>query len=328
MVLQERRQFARLTPRAPLFVSLGQSTHGLLLDLCEGGLAVASLEPRSLDEVISLAFDLPEGSGHIQAEAAVTWTRDSGHLTGVRFVELADDSRRQLEEWVSARARAASPMAAIATEEPPQEASAASPADPPPSPVQSVEEEEGQPQPKPSVVSPQPTTESNLNKSGLLGGEAASPDSTPRYPIRLFLAVMLLSWALVFLGYRMGSKEVSPEAKDVTVAVKASGPSSTGSVATADPPVPSASLPRPLPWNDAGVVLQVGAMKQENNADALAEALQKKNFPAFVYQRGPGRLYKVAVGPFSPAEANSTVKVRGDLEKQGFKPILRQWLPE
>ncbi len=327
-MVEERRQFARLTPRAPLFVSLGQSEHGLLLDLCEGGLAVASLEPRSLDEVISLTFDLPEGSGHIQAEAAVTWTRDSGHLTGVRFVELADESRRQLEGWVSARAQAASSTAAIATEEPTQEASAAGLEEPPLSPVQSMEEEEREPQPGPSLVSPQATVETNLSKSGLLGGEALSPDATPRYPIRLFLAVMLLSWALVFLGYRMGSKEVSPEAKDVTAAVKASGASSTGAIARVDQPAPAPSLPGALPWNDAGVVLQVGAMKQEDNADALAEALQKKNFPAFVFQRGPGHLYKVAVGPYSAAEANSTFKVMDDLEKQGFKPIVRHWAPE
>jgi hypothetical protein len=330
-MVQERRQFPRLTPGAALFVSLGESRPGLLLDLCEGGLAVASLEPRSLDEVISLAFDLPEGTGHIQANAEVAWTRDSGHLTGVRFLELAEPSRRQLEEWVISRTKAASSTPAIAMAEPTQEASATSPADPSLSPAP-VEEEEGQPQhPQASLLPPQPATETNLNKSGLLGGEAASPEATPRYPIRLFLAVMLLSWALVFLGYRMGSTEVNPDAKDVTAAAKASGPSSTASVASVvpvDQPAPSAPLPKPLPWNDAGVVLQVGAMKQENNADALAEALQKKNFPAFVFQRGPSRLYKVAVGPYSAAEANSTFRVKDDLEKQGFKPILRHWLPE
>ncbi|MGA2431272.1 MAG: PilZ domain-containing protein, partial [Candidatus Acidiferrum sp.] len=69
-MVEERRQYQRLVPNAPLFISLDDSKSGLLLDLCAGGLAVASLVPRNLDDVVSLAFDLPEGVGHIEAKAA------------------------------------------------------------------------------------------------------------------------------------------------------------------------------------------------------------------------------------------------------------------
>src|SRR5580693_3389008 len=100
-MVEERRQHQRLVPKAPLFVSMDDSKSGLLLDLCPGGLAMASLVPRNLDEVVSLAFDLPENVGHIEAKAAIAWTRDSGHLTGVRFVELDDASQQQLSEWIS-----------------------------------------------------------------------------------------------------------------------------------------------------------------------------------------------------------------------------------
>ena len=101
-MLEERRQFPRLVPSTPLFVSMDDAKSGLLLDLCEGGLAVASLVPRNLDDVVSLAFDLPEGVGHIEAKAQVAWTRDSGHLTGVRFMDLDDVSQQQLSEWIAA----------------------------------------------------------------------------------------------------------------------------------------------------------------------------------------------------------------------------------
>ena len=100
-MVEERRQHQRLVPNAPLFVSMDDSKSGLLLDLCPGGLAMASLVPRNLDEVVSLAFDLPENVGHIEAKAAIAWTRDSGHLTGVRFVELDDAAQQQLSEWIS-----------------------------------------------------------------------------------------------------------------------------------------------------------------------------------------------------------------------------------
>src|SRR5579863_8852903 len=101
-MLEERRQFPRLVPSTPLFVSMDDAKSGLLLDLCEGGLAVASLVPRNLDDVFSLAFDLPEGVGHIETKAQVAWTRDSGHLTGVRFMDLDEISQQQLSEWIAA----------------------------------------------------------------------------------------------------------------------------------------------------------------------------------------------------------------------------------
>ncbi len=101
-MLEERRQYPRLVPSTPLFVSLDDAKSGLLLDLCEGGLSVASLVPRNQDDVVSLAFDLPDGVGHIEAKAKIAWTRDSGHLTGVRFMHLDEVSQQQLSEWISA----------------------------------------------------------------------------------------------------------------------------------------------------------------------------------------------------------------------------------
>jgi septal ring-binding cell division protein DamX len=327
-MVPERRQFARLTPRSPLFVHLDESKRGLVLDVCEGGLAVASLVPKSLDEVISLAFDLPEANVHIQTQAEIAWIRDSGHLSGVRFVDLADASRRQLEEWISARANAA-PMLAMGTAaaEPTQPAFAIDTTDASVASTQ-VQNDSMEAQSRFSLISPQLTGESNPKKkpqgNGISNSEGAS-----RSPTRLFLAVMLLSWALVFLGYRMGIMEVSPRVTQVTAATKSPEPASKGSIDPVDrSSLASSLLPNAVSWNDPGVVLQVGAMTEESNADALAEILQKRNFPAFVFKRTGDRFYKVAVGPFNGADADSTAKVRDDLERQGFTPILKPWLPQ
>jgi cell division septation protein DedD len=77
---------------------------------------------------------------------------------------------------------------------------------------------------------------------------------------------------------------------------------------------------------DSGLVLQVGAMKLEDNASALAQDLRKKKFPAMVFRHGNDKLYRVAVGPYS--DADSTAKVKEQLEKQGFKPLLQRWAGE
>jgi cell division septation protein DedD len=344
-MLQERRHHPRLTPSCPLVVSLHDSGPGLLLDVCEGGVALATVVPKNLDDIISLSFELPEGKGHIQATAEIAWTRDSGHLTGVRFMDLAHTSRRQLEEWISAGAGATAVAVADSAEpEEPQSAAFTETLEPrveeAVSPARDEEpvrdEEKGKDQ---TVVH----LRAAITPTLLAGGAASEPagprldaglgyDAAPRYPIRLFLAVMLLSWALVFLGYRMGSSEISTQAKEATA--PASQPDVVSKALVTPPTAVEASSSATSPasnsaaWTDPGVVFQVGAMKEESNADALAEALQKKNLPAFVFRRGSDRLYKVAVGPYTDAEAESTVKIKDDLQKQGFQPILKRWLPE
>jgi cell division septation protein DedD len=77
---------------------------------------------------------------------------------------------------------------------------------------------------------------------------------------------------------------------------------------------------------DSGVVLQVGAMKVEDNAAAMAQELRKKKFPAVVFRHGNDKLYRVAVGPYG--DADSTAKVKEQLEREGFKPLLQRWAKE
>ena len=67
-------------------------------------------------------------------------------------------------------------------------------------------------------------------------------------------------------------------------------------------------------------------MKYENNADALAETMHQRNFPVFVFKRGDGPFYVVAIGVYG--DADSTVRVKGELERQGFSAILKRWVPK
>jgi hypothetical protein len=321
-MVEERRQHARLIPGSPLFVSLDDAKSGLLIDLCEGGVAVASIVPRSLDEVLSLAFDLPEGRGHVEAKAEIAWTRDAGHLTGVRFVNLDDSSRQHLGEWICARA-----SQAVARSEEPVEPvfvtrSTYAQADA----VSQEDRDKGGAEARSWLAPLRRAAENELQQAPILTEIGLSGGGKSRHTIELILAVVLLSWALVFLGYQMGSTGFSRIAREVAAVPKGNEAPSKAMLASVEAsPAPSESSPTPS-VGDAGMVLQVGAMKVEENADAMAQELQKRNFPAFVFRHGGDRLYKVAVGPYG--DADSTVKVKDNLEKQGFKPILRRWLPE
>ncbi len=70
------------------------------------------------------------------------------------------------------------------------------------------------------------------------------------------------------------------------------------------------------------IVLQVAALTREDDALALAEALQRKKFPAFVLTPGADHYYRVQVGPY--AGPQSVVIARRGLEHEGFKAIVRR----
>lgn len=70
------------------------------------------------------------------------------------------------------------------------------------------------------------------------------------------------------------------------------------------------------------IVLQVGALRSESDALALADALQQKGFPAFVLTPAADNFYRVQVGPF-PSQAIGD-KAKQSLQREGFKAIFRR----
>jgi len=349
---EERRQHQRLVPDAPLFVALDDAKSGLLLDLCEGGLAVASLVPRSLDEIVTLGFELPERVGHIEAKARIAWTRDSGHLTGVHFVDLEEASRQQLSEWIATGTNLR--LAPLAEAVEPVIVTRSTYAQ-----VDAIRQEapvDGTTAEGPLFKAPagsEGDSESAKREPSLLAGRERG--GKIRYSIELFVAVVILSWALVFLGYQMGSTGASRQSRENTGAPKvteaSSRPEENSGAASAAPlsaPMPTRTLAPPAsvpartsnralfaprvaaasggPSMDSGIVLQVGAMKLEDNAAAMAQELRKKKFPAVVLRHGNEKLYRVVVGPYG--DADSTTKAKQQLEKEGFKPLLQRWAKE
>ncbi len=100
---QDRRLHPRLIPDSALLVSVDRLRRAFLSDLSESGMALDGLVVEGGPNVISLGFNLPDGGGPIDAIAEVVWTCESRQRTGVRFLELAEECRQRLREWLSAR---------------------------------------------------------------------------------------------------------------------------------------------------------------------------------------------------------------------------------
>jgi septal ring-binding cell division protein DamX len=312
-MFQDRRQHQRLTPNTPQLVLLDESKYSLLFDVCEGGLAIEGFAAQKPLDEFSLEFDLPEGSGCIQAKAEVVWTSESGYRTGFRFVDLADSQRQQLRTWIAAAASSGPTLVEDHLPKPAPEMETHPTSVVETAPAKELEQFHGGPTlfstAQPSKVAAS-DVELNLSDKSRSSG----------YWVGIILA-MVMSCIAFLTGYfwrSTHSRARPPQA--------AAPPVQTLVPSSPAPPSPKPLLPATASIGEPGFVLQVAAMQNETNADGLSASLNKQNFSAFVFKRNTDRLYRVVVGPF-PKQELAQQKQR-ELEAHGFKPLLKRWSPE
>ena len=118
-------------------------------------------------------------------------------------------------------------------------------------------------------------------------------------------------------------KDANPELTPATETKTESTSSPAAQSTTPAQPANSANAPDPTTTLPApGYFVQVAAVSKQEDADALVDALKKKQYPAFVAAVTADKLFRVQVGPYSDvkdAEAMRT-KLIGD----GYSPILKR----
>jgi DedD protein len=92
-----------------------------------------------------------------------------------------------------------------------------------------------------------------------------------------------------------------------------SAPAADGKPAAADP----VALP---PVN--GYYVQVAAVSKQEDAEALVDALKKKQYPAFAANTPPDALFHVQVGPYG--DLKDAEIMRAKLVSDGYNPILKK----
>jgi cell division septation protein DedD len=72
-----------------------------------------------------------------------------------------------------------------------------------------------------------------------------------------------------------------------------------------------------------GYYVQVAAVTKSDDAEALVEALKKKQYPAFVATNSAlDKLSRVQVGPFADSKAAEAMRAR--LINDGYNPIVKK----
>lgn len=103
----ERRRQERVQPSGLVYLDIGTENGGIILNLNEGGAGVQAVAPLQVLSKVSIRFQLPASPKQVQAEAQVTWVSQSCRRIGLRFMDVPDEVRAQIRDWL--RSQAASP---------------------------------------------------------------------------------------------------------------------------------------------------------------------------------------------------------------------------
>jgi len=116
------------------------------------------------------------------------------------------------------------------------------------------------------------------------------------------------------------------QSTDSSAGAASPGAASTGisSQGTPSQAAPSSNPPDPMAAIPAtGYFVQVAAVSKQDDAEALVDALKKKQYPAFVAANSAtDKLFRVQTGPFNDIKEAEAMRAR--LIGDGYNPILKK----
>jgi len=124
-------------------------------------------------------------------------------------------------------------------------------------------------------------------------------------------------------------KSATPDASTGTTDAKPVVPADAGnpanpSAASNPPANPGTNAPDPgVTLPTTSYFVQVAAVSKQEDADALVDALKKKDYPAFVAANAvTDKLFRIQVGPFSDIKDAEAMRTR--LIGDGYNPIVKR----
>ena len=101
---RERRRYFRCPVEMPVLLHLGQvaPVKVTATNLSEGGMAIHVKGGIPKQPIAKLNFTLPGSKTAIESKGEVAWADGNGRV-GIRFAEIPDSSRQQLEGWILRR---------------------------------------------------------------------------------------------------------------------------------------------------------------------------------------------------------------------------------
>ncbi|HXO00174.1 MAG TPA: TonB family protein [Candidatus Acidoferrales bacterium] len=101
MHVPERRSHMRRRVLSLEYIDLGSFNGGILLNLSEGGMYVQAVAGLSSDDLPQISFRLPDSGYTVKTNAQIAWTGESKKDAGIQFVNLPEEARLKIREWVA-----------------------------------------------------------------------------------------------------------------------------------------------------------------------------------------------------------------------------------
>ena len=161
---------------------------------------------------------------------------------------------------------------------------------------------------EPSLAANVPATPQVSSNTSKASGTATNPAQ----PMTFYKAV----------EQKDANAQLTPPADAKTDTNAAAATNSTTTSAPAATPAASSNDAAPiLPLS--GYFVQVAAVSKQEDAEALVDALKKKDYPAFVApQATTDKLFRVQLGPFGDVKEAEAMRTR--LIGDGYSPILKK----
>jgi hypothetical protein len=346
------------------YIELDENNAGVVLNITERGLAVQALVSLLIEDRPKIRFQFLHSSTWVETKTRIAWSTESTKVAGLEFVDLSPGGRSQIRAWLSSvsslqlqeKGRGRHPAG-----EGKQGTTVTLESESEPLVLETVDDSVIKDTRKNLI--PFVKEAADLPESETTGPGAHSRISTPifseiyrgpekRSKMRIFAALAALSAVASFAMWTMKPSQVHEVYEKLRGVVAGKGSPEGGisslpnsqshsqdaqtsptlplqgvpAAAVVSGETPAASLaPSSQPPEIPRFAVQVAALTLKEDADAFADSLHQKNFPAFVFRHRTDRLYKVIIGPYD--NSDSAIRIQHELAENGFEAIRISWNP-
>jgi TonB family protein len=82
-------------------LDIGADNGGIVLNISETGVAVHAVSVLPAEPLVDLRLQLPRSSKRLETKGKVAWTSGTKKEAGVEFVDLPEDARLEIREWLA-----------------------------------------------------------------------------------------------------------------------------------------------------------------------------------------------------------------------------------
>jgi TonB family protein len=99
---KNRRVHTRQRVVSLTYIDLGESNGGIVLNVSETGIGIQAVE--MLEDAVSVRLQLPGSKKRLEVRTEVAWIGPSKKEAGLRFVDLSQDTLKQIRTWIACEA--------------------------------------------------------------------------------------------------------------------------------------------------------------------------------------------------------------------------------